>query len=47
MSGIQQIHDVGARALGWLYEHRAGFRLDDDPPPEVGVLEPRSPPHCP
>ncbi|MCX4676574.1 hypothetical protein OG413_14915 [Streptomyces sp. NBC_01433] len=39
MSGIQQIHDVGARALGWLYEHRDGFRLDDDPAPEAGPLD--------
>lgn len=30
-TGIQQIHDVGAKALGWLYEHREGFRLEADP----------------
>ncbi|CAM5574270.1 hypothetical protein SCALM49S_09751 [Streptomyces californicus] len=30
-SGIQQIHDVGAKALGWLYEHREGFRLEARP----------------
>lgn len=38
-SGIQQIHDVGAKALGWLYEHREGFRLEADPPPEAGMLD--------
>ncbi len=38
-SGIQQIHDVGAKALGWLYEHREGFRLEADPSPEAGVLD--------
>lgn len=38
-SGIQQIHDVGAKALGWLYEHRDGFRLEPDPSPEVGMLD--------
>ncbi|MFJ4964391.1 hypothetical protein EES43_11180 [Streptomyces sp. ADI96-02] len=39
MSGIQQIHDVGAKALGWLHEHRDGFRLEDDPDPETGYLD--------
>ncbi|WP_328317874.1 DUF6895 family protein [Streptomyces sp. NBC_00388] len=36
---IRQIHDVGSRALEWLYAHRDGFRLEDHPDPEVGVLD--------
>ncbi|MFE9849030.1 DUF6895 family protein [Streptomyces sp. NPDC005576] len=39
MSGIQQIHEVGAKALRWLHAHRDGFRLDDSPPPEAGMLD--------
>ncbi|WEH35837.1 hypothetical protein PZB75_22260 [Streptomyces sp. AM 4-1-1] len=39
MTAIQQIHEVGARALEWLHTHRDGFRLEDDPDPEVGMLE--------
>ncbi|WP_327268606.1 hypothetical protein OG233_12385 [Streptomyces sp. NBC_01218] len=39
MSGIQQIHEVGAKALQWLHAHRDGFRLEDDPSPEVGMLD--------
>ncbi|MGW0855983.1 DUF6895 family protein [Streptomyces sp. NPDC002690] len=39
MSGIQQIHEVGAKALKWLHAHRDGFRLEDDPSPEVGLLD--------
>ncbi|WP_299540444.1 DUF6895 family protein [uncultured Streptomyces sp.] len=39
MSGMQQIHTVGAKAVDWLYAHRDGFRLEDDPPPEAGMLD--------
>ncbi|MGW1465480.1 DUF6895 family protein [Streptomyces sp. NPDC002308] len=39
MSGIQQIHEVGAKALQWLHAHREGFRLEDDPSPEAGMLD--------
>ncbi|MET9534634.1 MULTISPECIES: DUF6895 family protein [unclassified Streptomyces] len=38
-AGIRQIHDVGSRALEWLYTHRDGFRLEDDPGPETGMLD--------
>ncbi|MEV8566682.1 hypothetical protein AB0436_14090 [Streptomyces sp. NPDC051322] len=39
MTGIQQIHGVGSRALDWLYSHRDGFRLEEHPEPGVGMLE--------
>lgn len=38
-AGIREIHDVGSRALEWLYRHRDGFRLEDDPAPETGMLD--------
>ncbi|WP_328377304.1 hypothetical protein OG372_13545 [Streptomyces sp. NBC_01020] len=38
-TGIRQIHAVGSRALEWLYAHRDGFRLEDDPDPETGALD--------
>ncbi|MCF3964270.1 DUF6895 family protein [Streptomyces fuscigenes] len=33
------VHTVGARAIEWLYAHRAGFRLEPDVDPEIGFLE--------
>ncbi|MFC8919604.1 DUF6895 family protein [Streptomyces sp. NPDC057116] len=33
------VHTVGVGALEWLYEHRDGFRLEQDADPETGFLE--------
>lgn len=36
---MRLIHGVGAQAMEWLHTHRAGFRLEPEPDPEVGFLE--------
>ncbi|WP_320783742.1 DUF6895 family protein [Streptomyces sp. CRN 30] len=39
MTGTGLIHDVGVRAIEWLWTHREGFRLEPDADPEIGFLE--------
>ncbi|MER6347991.1 DUF6895 family protein [Streptomyces sp. NPDC001595] len=39
MTATRLIHNVGVRALEWLWAHRDGFRLETDVDPEVGFLE--------
>jgi hypothetical protein len=39
MIGTGTVHTVGARAMDWLYAHRDGFRLEQDPDPEIGLMD--------
>ncbi|MGW6903395.1 MULTISPECIES: DUF6895 family protein [unclassified Streptomyces] len=39
MTDTRLVHNVGVRALEWLWAHRDGFRLEPDVDPEVGFLE--------
>ncbi len=38
MTPVRLVHDVGLGAIEWLYAHRDGFRLDDDPDPLTGPM---------
>lgn len=39
MTDTRLMHNVGVRALEWLWARRDGFRLEPDVDPEVGFLE--------
>ncbi|MEU6919490.1 DUF6895 family protein [Streptomyces olindensis] len=39
MTDTRLIHDVGVRAIEWLWARRDGFRLEPDVDPEIGFLE--------
>jgi hypothetical protein len=39
MTDTRLIHDVGVRAMEWLWARRDGFRLEPDVDPEIGFLE--------
>ncbi|GAB2825988.1 DUF6895 family protein [Streptomyces daliensis] len=39
MTSTRLIHEVGARAMEWLYANRDGFRLEPEADPDVGFLD--------